>query len=136
MESQTIAWPYRAEDFTIFCYVITEAEISVQFILDVKAHARSHRISYHRWLNYMTDLYRDYRGIIVDRKMREIPLDTVKHFEQTPDSIAYWFRDFLMPGPIPSTYLRKESLHRFLILATILKARSPIEAANWGQLKH
>ena len=137
MKDQTIAWPYKAELFTVFCYMVTEPELTTQFILDVKSHARSHGVSYHQWLNYLTNLYRDYRGIIVNQDMREIFLDMAKHFEQTPDSIAYWFRDFLLkPTRVPPTYLRKESLHRFLIVATILKARDPEAAAHWGKPKH
>jgi hypothetical protein len=78
--------------------------------------------SYH-WLDFLTDLYRDYRGCIVDEMGRTVLLD-MEVFEVP--HIRDWFRDFCCTQCPPhiTPYVRGEAKERVRILATIMRTLS------------
>ncbi|MDA5556182.1 hypothetical protein [Shimia sp. MMG029] len=76
-----------------------------------------------RWLDWLTDEYRDLRETITDENGNEVFLD-MEVFEVP--SIFFWFRDFCkrVPSNIEPR-LRPESEGRVIAMATILRARDP-----------
>ena len=114
-------------------YKVTETEIDTrQFVLNLKRHARDRNVSFGAWLDYLSQLYGDYPGRIVDPQGRETMLD-MSVFEKP--SIKYWFRDFIgkAPAPIMFDHLRTESRPRVIILGTVLRAWQPVKASLWGK---
>lgn len=114
------------------CRIVSDDELAnPEFIRDVKMTAYDLRVSCDEWLEYLTRLYRDYRGRIVDQAGREILLD-MEEFERP--NIRYWFRDFCgRPCPTHVTpRLRREARERVRILATLLRAVFPDKAQFWG----
>lgn len=100
------------------------------FLVDLRAFTASLNISPDHWLDYLIDLYRDYRGRITE-KGHEVYLDT-EAFDL--DSIREWMRDYVC-SPVPAGVrprLREESRERIRVLATILATRFPFEASMWG----
>ena len=82
-----------------------------------------------RWLDFISDLYRDYGGRILDAGGGEVFLD-MEALEISP----YWYRDNCMraPGDEAGLRLREESRERWRIIATILRASFPERAFTWG----
>ncbi len=105
---------------------VTDAELyDPSFIRAVREFAHNLQISPTQWLDHLTDMYRDYRGTIVNEHGRRIDLD-MEVFEI--DSIREWFRDFVRPMPAFTTpRIRGESRERLRILATILRTTFPRE---------
>lgn len=79
-------------------------------------------VSSYQWLDFLTDLYRDMHGCIVDDSGRTVFLDM--DFFEIPH-IRDWFRDFCCtPCPPHITpYVRGEAKERVRILATILRGQ-------------
>lgn len=76
-----------------------------------------------RWLDWLTDEYRDLRVNITDESGGEAFLD-MEVFEVP--SIDFWFRDFCKKVPSHiEPRLRPESEGRVITMATILRARDP-----------
>lgn len=101
------------------------------FIRDVRAFCLQLNISSYHWHDHLIDLYRDYRGHVLDESGAEIILNTCVF--ETP-SIRDWFRDFCCtacPDHI-TPYVRGEAKVRVRVLATILRAVYPAQALLWG----
>ena len=100
------------------------------FLKDLRAFTSELSVSPDKWIEFIADTYRDYRGRIV-YKGQEVFLETevleVK-------SIREWFRDFICTpvraGAKPR--LREESRERIRLIATVLATRFPFEASTWG----
>lgn len=117
---------------TIRTRLVTDQELAnPDFIRDVKSSARSLGIMPHAWLDALSDMYCHYRGCIVDSSDREIFLD-LEPLERP--HIREWFRDWVC-APLESATcprVRSESRERIRVLATILRACSPVRAQMWG----
>lgn len=103
--------------------LVTDRELTdPAFIRSLRDLCTSLNVSSYQWLDFLTDLYRDYRGCIVDEAGRTVLLD-MEVFEVP--HIRDWFRDFCCtPCPPHITpYVRGEAKERVRILATILRAR-------------
>lgn len=103
--------------------LVTDSELAdPAFIRTLRDLCYSLNVSSYHWLDFLTDLYRDYRGCIVDEVGRTVLLD-MEVFEVP--HIRDWFRDFCCtPCPPNITpYVRGEAKERVRILATILRAR-------------
>lgn len=112
--------------------IVSDAELdNPEFIRDVRKTAYSLQTTNTQWLHLITNLYRDYLGIIVDGAWQEQFLD-MEVFE-----IAYiedWFKVWCntkCPAHVkPSIHPRARE--RVRALATILRASFPKAAQNWG----
>lgn len=95
------------------------------FIRALRDLCYSLNVSSYHWLDFLTDLYRDYHGCIVDEAGRTVLLD-MEVFEVP--HIRDWFRDFCCtPCPPNITpYVRGEAKERVRILATILNSASSL----------
>ena len=113
--------------------IVSDEELSnPHFIRDLRNFACRLNISSYHWHDVLCDLYRDYRGHIVDEDGNEVFLDL--HVLEIPH-IRDWFRDFCCT-PVPATitpYVRGEARERARIVGTILKASYPQDAALWGR---
>ena len=112
--------------------VVDDAELSnPEFIRDVRNFARSLGISSYHWRGHLSDLYRDYHGVIIGGDGREVFLN-MRVFEF--DNARNWFRDFCCRPTKPhvTPYVRCEARGRAKILATILRAAYPEAAMMWG----
>ncbi|MCB1680972.1 MAG: hypothetical protein H6858_04105 [Rhodospirillales bacterium] len=101
--------------------LVTDAELGdPAFIRRLRNFCYSLNVSSYQWLDLLTDLYRDYRGCIVDEAGRTVFLN-MDVFEIP--HIRDWFRDFCCtPCPTHITpYVRGEAKERVRILATILQ---------------
>lgn len=102
--------------------IVADSELAdPAFIRALRNFCYDLNISSYHWLEYLTDLYRDYRGCIVDEYGRTVYLN-MDVFEVP--NIREWFRDFCCtPCPPHITpYVRGEAKERVRILATILRA--------------
>lgn len=110
--------------------VATAQVADSEYIRDLKSFARSLGVSDADWQEYISDLYRDMPGWIVGLNGSEVFLN-MEEFERP--SIREWFRDFLRPCPLTAQpRVRREATERVRILATILSAHYPVQAALWG----
>lgn len=101
-----------------------------EYLRDLRNFAASLEISADHFLDYLLNLYRDYRGRIVSNG-NEVFLNT-EEFET--DSIREWFRDWACT-PVPDGVrprLREESRERIRLLGTILSTKFAFEAELWG----
>lgn len=99
--------------------LVTDRELSdPAFIRRLRDACYRLNISSYQWLDFLTDLYRDLRGCIVDEWGRTVFLD-MEVFEVP--HIRDWFRDFCCtPCPPHITpYVRGEAKERVRIVATI-----------------
>ena len=78
-------------------------------------------VSSYQWIDFLTDLYRDYRGCIVDEAGRTVYLN-MDVFEIP--HIRDWFRDFCCTQCPPqiTPYVRGEARERVRIVATVLRS--------------
>ena len=116
--------------------LVSDAELSnPEFVRDVRAFAYLQDVSSDLWLEHLSDLYRDFRGVIVNSAGVEIFLN-MEEFERP--TIRIWFRDFCCTPCAPHIrpYVRGEAWERARILATILRARFPEKAEFWGLRGH
>lgn len=76
-----------------------------------------------RWLDWLTDEYRDLKVALTDDEGNEVFLD-MEVFEVP--SIHFWFRDFCKPVP-PKVQprLRREAEGRVVAMSSIIRARDP-----------
>lgn len=103
--------------------LVTDRELAdPAFIRALRDLCYSLNVSSYQWLDFLTDLYRDAHGCIVDESGRTVFLD-MDVFEIP--HIRDWFRDFCCtPCPPHITpYVRGEAKERVRILATILSVR-------------
>lgn len=110
--------------------LISDEELAdPEFIRDVRAFTESLGKTRDEWKDYLADLYRDYRGRILDVQGEEIFLD----MELLEQASTYWFRDTCQASlPHVRPRLRIEARERFRVLATILRASFPDAAQFWG----
>lgn len=82
-------------------------------------------------IDYLTDLYRDFRGRVIGPDGGEVSLDTELLEGETARS---WLREFIRPrGPRErAAYLRSQAKERFRVVATIIRAAFPDDAMMWG----
>ena len=110
--------------------IVSDDEMTPAFVSDVKETARSLNVSPYDWREHLSDLYRDYKGRIIDEDGNEVFLDTeVFEFPHHRE----WSRDFmahLAEGSAPR--IRAESRERIRVMASILRAAFPAEADMWG----
>lgn len=113
------------------CRLVTNGEISnPRWVYDVRMAASRHKQAPCDWAEYLTDLYRDYLGWIVDPTGCETFLNLDPLFEP---NARFFFRDFCRaPNPNANCFVRPQSWERVRVLATILRARFPAEAELWG----
>ena len=112
--------------------VVTDAELTPEFIRSVRAHMRVLNISPSEWGWFLIDAYRDYPGLITDPKSGCIVELDMTGFENR--NFRYWFRDLLEPLPsdvIPR--IREQARNRFKVMASILRAIDPVKALLWGK---
>lgn len=111
--------------------VVSDDQLSdPDYLRDFKEFVRFLDISDCRWLEHLSNLYRDFPGWIVGPEGEEVFLD-MEEFERP--NIREWFRDFSTPmrdGARPR--VREEARERVRILATVLSARYPFDAMLWG----
>ena len=102
-----------------------------KFLYDSKASCFARNKTPEDWIEHVHDLYRDYRGRIIDHEGHEIILN-MNVFEVP--FIREWFRDFActpcLPGVRPR--IRTVARPRVRVLLTIIRARFPEEAEHWG----
>ena len=102
-----------------------------EYIRDLRAFAFGLGINDEDWREFVSDLYRDYRGWIARANGTETFLD-MGEFERP--SIREWFRDFCCtpcPGHV-TPHVRPEAWERVRVLATILTATYRHAAPFWG----
>lgn len=117
--------------------LVTNAELeNSEFIRDVRATAFDEGVNDTEWHEHLSNLYRDYRGWIIDEdanggEENEVFVNTD---ELELPSIREWFRDFCCtPCPVHVTpRVRPEARERVRVLATILRATYPVRASLWG----
>lgn len=111
--------------------LVTDAEIANQhWVRDIRLFAATFSIQPCDWAEYLTNLYRDYLGWIIDPTGSETFLNLDPLFEQ---NARFFFRDFCRaPNPKANCFVRPQSWERVRVLATILRARFPAEAQMWG----
>ncbi len=116
----------------LFIAVTTDDELdNSDYIRDLRGFAHSLNFNDEDWHEFLTELYRDFPGWIMDEDGAEVFLN-MEEFERP--SIREWFRDFCckeVPGHV-IPHVRIEARERARILATILRASFPIETRLWG----
>ena len=111
--------------------VVTDRRIADPlFLRDLRAFTSQLGISADHWVDFLIDIYRDYRGRIVQNG-NEVFLNTEA---LEVHSMREWARDFLckpvQDGVQPRP--RTESREKIRVVATILATRYPFEASMWG----
>lgn len=100
------------------------------YLRDLRNFTAGLNISPDHWFDWLVDSYRDFQGLVITNR-KEVYLDTEVFDKQ---SIREWFRDHIAK-PVPAGIrprLREESRERMRVLATIISARYPFEAAKFG----
>jgi hypothetical protein len=115
----------------IIIRLVTDDELSQpQFVRGLRATALAMGYSASEWVDRLSDIYRDFDGVIIDEYGNELMLDLeVFEFEHG----RTWFRDQIN-APMAegvSPRLRAESKERLRILGTVLKMVFPREALSW-----
>jgi hypothetical protein len=111
-------------------HLVSDAELAnPEFIRDVRTAADELCITRDQWRDHLSNLYRDYRGRILDREGNEVFLDMEVFEKASP----YWFRDFcITPRPGVRPRVRQAARERVRVMATILRAVFPDAAQFWG----
>ena len=111
--------------------LVTDDELSQpQFVRGLRATARALGYSASEWVDRLSDIYRDFSGLVIDEYGNEVMLD-LEAFEF--EHARTWFRDQIN-APMAegvSPRLRAESKERLRILGTILRMVFPREALGW-----
>lgn len=109
--------------------VSDEALGDPEFIRDIRTFAEGLDLTRDEWKDTLSNLYRDYRGRILDASGAEIFLD----MDEIERASPYWFREFAKaPRPGVRPRVRREAKERVRVLTTILKAAYPDTAQFWG----
>lgn len=101
--------------------LVSDAELgNPDFLRGLRDFCFNLHISSYHWLDVLTDLYRDYRGCVVDGSGRVVFLD-MDVFEIP--HVRDWFRDFCCTvcPPHITPYVRGEAKERVRVLATIIR---------------
>jgi hypothetical protein len=82
-------------------------------------------------IDYIANLYRDFRGRVIGPDDDEVFLDTELLEGETAKD---WLREFVRErGPRQrAAYVRDEARERFRVVATIIRAAFPDDAMMWG----
>lgn len=126
--------------------LVSDKELSNgEFVRDVRNFAAGLGKRPADWLDYVLKLYASFEGCIVDGRGRPAHLDTTIFLptdQEIDDGVGAvieyrmrnWFEEtFATPVPENVTpHVRIEAKGRFLIVASILRARFPAQAAMWG----
>ena len=111
--------------------LVTDDELSQpQFVRGLRATARALGYSASEWVDRLSDIYRDFDGVIIDEYGNEVMLDLeVFEFEHA----RTWYRDQINTPMAEgvSPRLRAESKERLRILGTVLRMVFPGEALGW-----
>lgn len=134
--------------------IVTNDELkNPDFVNDVLAYAQSLGLRPALWRPYLTKQYASYKGRIVNGKGEEEFLDmtlfevdedilfaandvtnSAKEVSIANNAIREWFeywlcnpRSYRQPA-----YISEETIEKLRIVATILRAKNPDEAALWG----
>jgi len=102
--------------------LVTDRELAdPAFIRSLRDLCFGLNVSSYQWLDFLTDLYRDAHGCIVDESGRTVFLD-MDVFEVP--HIRDWIRDFCCTPCLPriTPYVRGEAKERVRTLSTILCA--------------
>lgn len=114
-----------------YASVVTESELTVPFVRDLRRHAHALHIACGQWADFLAESYCNYPGRIVDEAGMEVMLN-MDVFEWP--GVRYWFRDFCKPAPdhiVPR--VRSVSKQRIIVMASILRAIHPAPASLWGR---
>ncbi len=123
---------------------ITQLELSnPEFIRDLRNYTaflgKALGLTPWCWRDWMIDLYRDLDPVIIDENGTEVFLDFecfegTDEFDDEPDTIAYWFRDFCRRVPQHiKPRVRAEARPRIVTMGTLLSVYDPKEAQHWGR---
>ena len=110
--------------------LVTDSQLrNPAYLHDMRVFTASLDISPDDWPDFICDLYRDFRGLVVDQEGHTIGLNT-----DLLDTYREWYRDWankpVVPGIMPR--LRKEAKARIRVIATILRAAFPEQTSSWG----
>ena len=111
-------------------WIVTDEELNnPEFLRDVRITAGELGKTRDEWIEYLSNLYRDYPGRILDAQGEEVFLN----MELLEEASPYWFRDTCKAPLLRVTpRLRIEARERFRVMATILRACFPDKAQFWG----
>lgn len=118
--------------------LVTDAELeSGVFVTDVKTFASRLRIPRRRFVDWLTDGYRDAEVYIVDEEGNPVDLDFEALEEEDGDEVRNriedWLKDWLKrPERHFTPRLRVEARERVRLVATLLRAIFPKESVVWG----
>ncbi|MEM6413523.1 MAG: hypothetical protein AAF720_02575 [Pseudomonadota bacterium] len=108
--------------------LVSDAEIEdPNFVIKVRRLAATLSVPHDGWLEFLSRLYCDYDGIIVDKSGNETFLD-LEVFEEP--NIRFWFRDFCK-APVENVRVKKKTRERIRTFATLLRAYFPKELGGW-----
>ena len=82
-----------------------------------------------KWLEFSTDLNRDYQGWFFNPKTKR---EVFINMEPLEDAPYEWWRDFCCRPPGLKPHVRPEAWERVRSLGSILRASFPKEAILWG----
>ncbi len=113
--------------------LVTDQELSDPvFRNHLNRTARGLDVPDHKWHGHLSDMYRDFNGVIVDADGLTVSLE-MDVFETT--SIREWFRDWVYNKEYDrAPRLRAESRERVRILGTLIRAHYPAQASLWGKV--
>ncbi len=111
--------------------IVEDADLSdALLVFHVRHFLNAQNIGCSAMADWLVDLYRDYKGIIVDAHGQEIFLNTEVLFEIGHE----WYRDLMKVPPLSNRlHVRREARQRWRVMLTILRACFPEEAQKWGQ---
>jgi hypothetical protein len=110
--------------------VLTDAELQNPHVVrDGRNYAAGLGVPYRQMLEFLTDRYRDYRGVFVDASSGEEMLLDMEVLESASE---YWFRDMMRPCP-PNIRprIRRSARERWRVALSILRATAP-DGEFWG----
>ncbi|MBL1419282.1 MAG: hypothetical protein COC24_002110 [Alphaproteobacteria bacterium] len=116
------------------CRVVTEAELTDDFILDALNSVRDILIDKPRrqCVNFYVDKYRDFDGSFVNVKGEEIFLE--EEYENLLETPSEWFRSQILTKEplVKALRVRKENRSRLVALFSLTRLMFPNKAMLWG----